>query len=94
MPPGSTAKASFYGGNMTQEYIPITPKHSYTISAYIKSSGGTSGDTYPSIYPYDADKKFISNAHCPDGFLPTTLTTLSQPLNPGDTVIYATNLSQ
>ena len=54
----SEIKASFYN-NITKEYIPIYPNHSYTISGYVKSSGATSGNTYPSIYPYDIDKKFI-----------------------------------
>lgn len=89
-------KASFYGGNSTAttEYISIIPYHSYTISAYIKSSGPTSGTTYPSILPYDVDKNFIAHHHTRIGFDTKTATTLTQPLSPGDTVIYATDLSQ
>ena len=91
-------KASFYNGNATINdslyRIPICPTHSYTISAYIKSSGATSGNTYPSIFPYDVDKKFMDYFKCAESFQASTLTTLAQPLNPGDTVIYATDLSQ
>ena len=94
----SDVKASFYNGNSTINNnlyrIPICPTHSYTISAYIKSSGATSGSTYPSIFPYDIDKKFIDYFKCKSGFDSKTVTTLTQPLNPGDTKIYATDLSQ
>ena len=87
-------KASFYNGNMTNEYIPIASSHSYTISGYIKSSGATSGTAYPSIYPYDIDKKFIAHQNSRIGFNLATATTLTQPLKPGDTVIYVADLSK
>ena len=93
LPPNSAAKASFYNGNMTSEYIPIINDHSYTLSCKLKSSGATSGNTYPSIYPYDIDKKLISNFQTVIGFNMNSVTTLAQPLNPGDTKIYATDLS-
>lgn len=93
LPPNSTAKASFYNGNMTSEYIPIISNHSYTLSCKLKSSGATSGSTYPSIYPYDIDKNLISNLQTTVGFNMNSATTLAQPLNPGDTKIYATDLS-
>ena len=89
----SRIKASFYNGNRTKEYISINPTHTYTISGYIKSSGATSGNTYPSIFPYDIDKKFINNYNSTDGFSTTWATTLAQPLKKGDTVVYATDLS-
>ena len=89
----SRIKASFYNGNRTKEYIPINPTHTYTMSGYIKSSGATSGNTYPSIFPYDIDKKFINNYNSTDGFSTTWATTLAQPLKKGDTVVYATDLS-
>lgn len=85
--------ASFYNGNTTKEYIPISPNHKYTISGYVKAQGGATGSTYPSIYPYDIDKKFIENHMSPSGFNRATATTLRQPLHKGDTVIYATDLS-
>ena len=85
-------KASFYSANMTKEYIPVSSTHSYTISGYIKASSGATGNTYPSIYPYDIDKKFIQNYNAA-GFSPSTATTLTQPLKKGDTVLHAADLS-
>ena len=89
----SEIKASFYSGNMTKEYIPISTNHSYTISAYIKAMANQSGNKYPSIYPYDIDKKFIDYHKSQAGFNTATATTLREPLHKGDTVIYATDLS-
>lgn len=88
----SEIKASMYSGNSTKQYIPIIKNHSYTISGYIKASA-SSGTTYPSIYTYDKDKKFINTFNNADGFSSTSKTTLSQPLHKGDTVIHATDLS-
>ena len=85
-------KESFHSGNYTIGFSPINPKHSYTISAYLKSTGSTT-TSYPSILPYDADKKFIAAFNCLDGFNSTYKTTLAQPLHTGDTVIHATDLS-
>lgn len=95
IPPNhSEIKASFYGGNMTKEYIPISKSHTYTISGYIKATSGATGTTYPSIYPYDADKLMITNQQSRAGFDLNTSTTLREPLKNGDTVIYATDLSK
>lgn len=95
LPENSTAKRSFYGSNSTLTLTPIEPNHSYTISCYVKAgSGATSTYAYPSIFPYDADGNFINEQNSRAGFrYPNTLTTLAQDLNPGDTVIYATDLS-
>lgn len=87
-------KSSFYSGNSTKEYIPISQNHVYTISGYIKAMPNqTTGSTYPSLFAYDIDKKTIQSHQCTQGFNSATLTTLSQPLHKGDTVIHATNLS-
>lgn len=86
-------KASMYSGNMTKQYIPIIQNHTYTISGYIKATSGSTGTTYPSIYGYDIDKKFIDYYKCAAGFNNTYKTTLAQPLHKGDTVVYATDLS-
>ena len=86
-------KESFYSGNIIKEYIPLGRYNTYTISAYIKAMSGATSYSYPSIYPYDADKKFIATYNCLEGFSSTYKTTLSQPLHKGDTVIYATDLS-
>ena len=87
-------KASFYSGVMTKEYIPISQNHTYTISGYIKAMANQSGTTYPSLWPYDIDKKFIQYQNSQAGFNTATATTLRQPLRKGDTIIYATDLSQ
>ena len=87
-------KSSFYSGNMTKEYIPISQNHTYTISGYIKGMENRTGTTYPSIYPYDIDKKFIAHHMTSAGFYTATVTTLRLPLHKGDTVIYANDLSQ
>lgn len=94
IPSGNTdIKASYYSDNTTKDYIPINPKHSYTMSCYIKTTGGTSGSVYPAILPYDIDKKFIQTQHSAEGFNNSYKTTLAQPLKKGDTIVYATNIS-
>lgn len=90
----SEIKASFYNANMNTNYIPICATHRYTMSGYIKAMSGKTGNSYPSLYPYDYDKKFIAAHNSKIGFDSATLTTLSQPLNTGDTVIHATDLSK
>lgn len=90
----SEIKSSMYDGNMTVQYIPIIQNHTYTISGYIKAISGTTGKTYPSIYGYDIDKKFIDYYKCAAGFNSTYKTTLAQPLHKGDTIVYATDLSK
>ena len=89
----SEIKASMYDGNMTVQYIPIIQNHTYTISGYIKAMANQSGSKYPSIWPYDIDKKFMDYYKCATGFNNTYKTTLAQPLHRGDTVVYATDLS-
>lgn len=89
----STIKSS-RSNSTTIELMPLdTGGSSYSVSAYFKTTGSTSGTTYPSILPYDVDKKFISCYNCPDGFGSSYQTTLAQPLKNGDTVIHATDLS-
>lgn len=90
----SEIKASFYSANMNTNYIPVCATHRYTMSGYIKAMSGKTGNSYPSLYPYDYDKKFIAVFNSKTGFDSATLTTLSQPLNTGDTVIHATDLSK
>ena len=87
-------KASVYSGNSTKAYIPIIKNHSYTMSGYIKQQGTATTNTYPSLFAYDIDKKQIQCHHTKDGFANAAyMTTLSQPLHKGDTVIHATDLS-
>ena len=92
LPSDTSVKAAFTGGQTT-EMIPINPNNTYALSCYVKSSGATSGYTYPSILPYDIDGNFISNTQCRDGFSTTWQATLTQPLNKGDTVVHCSDLS-
>lgn len=87
----SDIKASFANGT-TLEHINIYPTHTYKFSAWIKATT-TSGNVYPSLYPYDVDKKYIAYYNCPDGFNQNTMTTLTQQLKSGDTQIYVNDLS-
>ena len=84
--------ASFYSNNETTTYIPISQTTTYTLSIWLKAMQAT-GTTYPSIKPYDADKKIIMYYNSAEGFGQAYKTTLAQPLHKGDTVIYATDLS-
>ena len=79
--------------NYTIERIKIYPTHTYKFSAWIKATT-TSGNTYPSLFPYDVDGKFIDYYKCSDGFNLNTMTTLKQQLKTGDTKIYVNDLSQ
>ena len=91
IPPNTTIKRSFAG--YQSDYVKINPFNSYTISCYLKTISATSGTFYPSIMPYDIDKKFIAIFNCTEGFNNKYRTTLAQPLKKGDTVVYATDLS-
>lgn len=83
-------KGSITGSRTSIEYIPINNLCSYKIQLWLKSST-TSGYTYPSIVPYDVDKKNIKYYNV--NFNNATMTTLSQSLNSGDTKIYVNDLS-
>ena len=76
----------------SSELIPFDPNSNYYLSLYLKTTGATSGLTYPALISYDADKKEITHPMTA-GLNSTYLTTLSQPLKKGDTVIHATDLS-
>ena len=93
IPSDSTTKGSYTGNNWSSEYIPIHSDHTYYCSEYIKTVSGASGNTYPSFQTYDYDKRPINTYNSRSGFNTATLTTLAQPLKPGDTVVYATDLS-
>lgn len=77
----------------SSEFIPIYPNHEYKFSTWIKNAI-TSGYSYPSLCPYDVDKKFIYHYNCANGFNLATMTTLTQELKTGDTKIYVADLSQ
>ena len=82
-----------YFNNTTKEYIPIYGSHSYTMSSYVKKKSSSASYYYLSLIPYDVDKKQIKYYNIADGFRTSSLTTLSQDLVAGDTVIHLTNAS-
>lgn len=75
------------------EYIPIYRNHTYQFSTWIKATS-SSGSSYPSLSPYDVDKKFIYYYNCREGFNLSTMTTLTRELKTGDTKIYVADLSK
>jgi len=75
------------------EYIPIYRNHTYQFSTWVKAAS-SSGSSYPSLSPYDADKNFIYCYNCTEGFNLSTMTTLTQELKKGDTKIYVDDLSK
>jgi len=77
----------------SSEFIPIYQNHEYKFSTWIKTAV-TSGDSYPSLCPYDVDKNFIYYYNCASGFNLSTMTTLTQELKKGDTKIYVNDLSK
>lgn len=92
--PSVSGCAGYFNGATSSEYVPIFRDHVYTTNEYIKTAGATSGYNYPAFLPYDYDKKFIANYNSYVGFNSATKTTLSKPLNPGDKIVYATDLSK
>lgn len=87
----SSIQARFVGLT-SLNYIPIYRNHTYKYSCYIKALV-TSGNCYPSLFPYDRDKNFIAVQNTKEGFNLNTMTTIAQQLNPGDTKIYVTSLA-
>ena len=77
----------------SSEFIPIYQNHEYKFSTWIKTAV-TSGNSYPSLCPYDVDKNFIYYYNCASGFNLATMTTLTQELKKGDTKIYVNDLSE
>ena len=92
LPTANTAIKARFTDNLSSEFIPIYRNHKYKFSTYVKSSN-TSGNSYPSLYPYDIDKNFIATYNTKEGFNLSTLTTLKQQLKSGDTKIYVNDLS-
>ncbi len=85
-------KASFTNNNRTTEYIPFDPTHVYKFELYMKTTGNTS-TCYPSLMPYDIDKKFINVYNSKEGFNLNTMTVLTKNLNSGDAKIYVESLA-
>lgn len=74
----------------TDEYFPVDPTNTYKLSVAAKSLNGLAKIYTMPIF-YDADKIAILAYH--HMYRPGTLTTLSQELKNGDTVIYFSDLS-
>ena len=77
----------------SKEFIPIYRNHNYKFSTWIKTTA-SSGNSYPSICPYDVDKLLIATNHCKEGFDLKTMTVLTRELKAGDTKIYVEDLSK
>ena len=82
---------SYYDCN-TIEFIPIISNHTYELSCYVKSKTGT-GTCYVSLIPYDIDKNQITYEKTAQGFRASSLTTLSEDLKSGDTIVHLTDAS-
>lgn len=72
----------------TDDFFPITPSSTYEFTVDFKTVGKSHMYTFLGFY--DVDKREITAPmHM---YMPGTLTTLTQPLNNGDTVIHLANL--
>ena len=74
--------------------VPYDPNKKYKVSMWLKTLASSASQTtnyYPSIIPYDMDGNQINYYQITS--LNDSVTTLSQDLNPGDTVVHATSLS-
>ena len=74
----------------TREYISIDPSQTYELSYYIKSTSNKAS-MHDYIACYDIDKNEIVADQVM--YVPGSLTTLSQDLKPGDTVVHLTDAS-
>ena len=78
----------------TSDYlIPIIKNHTYKLSVTFKQYKDSTSTSYPALRAWDYDKKEILHYMTAEGFHSSARTTLAKDLNPGDTVIYATDLS-
>lgn len=89
--PGSfTRSAGDVSALWTNDFFPVTPSLRYRLSVdFISKLGVGRMYTFPSFY--DVDKYEITASH--HMYRPNTLTTLSQDLKTGDTVVHFTDLS-
>ena len=94
LPNSSEATFKIRGTKETKYFVPYDSSKKYKCEAWVKATDSyktNTGNSYPSILPYDMDKNLISIQHVLQK--PSSLTTLARALNPGDTVVYATDLS-
>ena len=89
---GSFTKAGHsYFMPTTDEYIPLLPNSKYELSMDLKSDGTANTIIYAMLIFYDIDKKEITAQT--NMYIANTLTTLSQDLKAGDTVVHFTDLT-
>lgn len=93
VPTTPTGVKNSYSNNLSQDYIPLFQDHSYTMSEYEKKGTSTYQYLYLSLVPYDVDKLQIYIQYTPANFKAASLTTISQDLHSGDTVIHLTDAS-
>lgn len=82
-----------YVWHLSSNLIPVDTANKYILRGWAKqrTAGVTTARWYYGLAPHDVDGKYIA----PSNYMyrSGTTTTLAQPLNTGDTVIYLTNIS-
>lgn len=87
---GSFTDATYNSTRMTDEIMPVDVSKTYRLNVWAKANPFVSGaHCYLGISEFDADGLQITSAN--HMYIANTLTTLSTPLNPGDTVINLTS---
>lgn len=86
-----TRTSTSYATPKTDEFIPLSPNSKYELSMDLKSDGTANTIIYAYLMFYDVDKQEISAAQTM--YIANTLTTLSQDLKAGDTVVHFTDLT-
>ena len=86
-----TREGHSYALPKTDEYIPLSPNSKYELSMDLKSDGTANTIIYAFLLFYDVDKNEITAAT--NMYIANTLTTLSQDLKAGDTVVHFTDLT-
>lgn len=87
---GGSFRFAGWAGLTTDDHIYADPARPLRFSYHAKGLGG-SGLLYSAVNAYDVDKKAIEAAHWM--YQTGTLTTLTQPLRPGDTVVHVASTS-
>lgn len=86
-----TREGHSYATPKTDEYIPLSPNSKYELSMDLKSDGTANTTIYAYLMFYDVDKQEVSAAT--NMYIANTLTTLSQDLKAGDTVVHFADLT-
>lgn len=75
----------------SDEFIPVNTNKRYTLTLDMKSENGLA-EMYGFLSFYDSDKNIIASMH--HGYVSGTLTTLTQELKNGDTVVHLSDVSK